>query len=330
LDWTVQFESPDSQDPDDVNVYADRGYENYYTNSVGDWLEGKALSLKVSAGGNLVPFSNAPIGHIFKLSSGATLKAFANATETTPSVVITHAALVRNYYRKAFAVFDSEEKAKAYHQGDDTKVLVFYKPGGAITPANPAWEPIAVASSLTQDPTEQGLEYTVADQELRDRALRASEVSDVISEATVRLYSRVQSIEGTVEGLLQAMDKLVASQVKTEEAIKRLASSNGKVVTQTTETANRIGTTNTKLQEMGEMVRNKLLPGVAAISQSTTIAASAASSVASCIGTDVSLTKFVRVKDTWVKRSRSSSSEFEEVDLDREEEALLAAPSPIG
>lgn len=138
LTWKVAFDGPNLMAGTlESGIYAESDYEGYYTDSVSDWANGKKLSLKTHAGGNLVPFPSARPQTVYRLDKAATLEYY---TSSSSKEKIAYAVLVPNYYQKAFAVFKDKAKATAYAtSGDSSNCLDYVSPGPVVSPDNPAW-----------------------------------------------------------------------------------------------------------------------------------------------------------------------------------------------
>lgn len=139
LIWRVQFEGPTIPSAvEQTAVYADSGWEGYFTDSVSDWASGQRLTLKMHTGGSAVPFSSAKTGVVYKLDSIASLKYY---KDNTSEGDIKYAVRIKGYYLAAFAVFSTITAAKKYiKSGDANDCLLYYKAGSAsVTPSNPAW-----------------------------------------------------------------------------------------------------------------------------------------------------------------------------------------------
>lgn len=124
----------------DTVIYADEGYDNYFTDSSSDVQGGTKLTLKAHEGGAVVPFSNASPEAVYKFSG--TKLAYCKATETaaTATGLVTHAVPIRNSATGGLFVFDTLDKARAYTKtGDVANCLTYVSPGPYVTPSNPGW-----------------------------------------------------------------------------------------------------------------------------------------------------------------------------------------------
>lgn len=117
---------------EEVLIFPQAGYENYFTDSSSDWAAGTKLSLKQKEGGALVPWDGAVPEAIYQFK-GTSLQYYDAATTLKP---ITHAVRIRNRGDGALAVFESLVKAQAYvSTGDEVNCLTFKQAGPFVTPA---------------------------------------------------------------------------------------------------------------------------------------------------------------------------------------------------
>nr|QYV43073.1 MAG: capsid protein [Solemoviridae sp.] len=144
-DWGVEFSDPKLRtDPTSIHaIYADSGYENYFTDSVSDWGSGKWLTLKHKQGGGVVPFSGAKTGLVYRFN-GKSLQAITY----TPSeaevpvrgfVSVRYGVIIRGYAVKGMACFNDYAKAQGYANGLDSQPMKYWEAGPKVLPDNPAW-----------------------------------------------------------------------------------------------------------------------------------------------------------------------------------------------
>lgn len=143
LHWTIELDSPvvPAKEIRAGTIYADSGFESYFTDSVSDWGSGKYLTLKAKEGGNAVTFAKAVTGVVYNLDPNAKLT-YNQSSGAARSIY--YGVAIKNYNDgKSLAVFEDISKAKQYAKTYDTsKCLVYYSAGDRITPANPAWTQI--------------------------------------------------------------------------------------------------------------------------------------------------------------------------------------------
>lgn len=173
LTWKVLFEGPAL--PRAVSsrfIYADAGYENYFTDSVSDWASGKKLTLKHAEGGSAVPFSDAAPATIYTLDDKAQLKYYkAGAADPVP---LKYAVRIPNYSVAAFAVFDDAAKAKLFKDGGDSaNCLDYVKAGPYVSPSNPVWVETLTAP---KPPSELELKIQRLEQQILDLNLKLGAV----------------------------------------------------------------------------------------------------------------------------------------------------------
>lgn len=139
LHYTILFDTPMlPKAAEDIyeTVYANSGFESYFTDSTSGWASGKILSLKHTAGGALVEFDGLTEGAIYMLDVKATLTAY---TSTGATVKVKYMTKIFGQ-DKHVIVFPGITEAKAYiHDKDVNHGLTFIKAGEVVTPSNPAW-----------------------------------------------------------------------------------------------------------------------------------------------------------------------------------------------
>jgi len=150
LDWIVEFSGPDMPSTtEEDTLYASDSYVPYFTDSVGDWVNGKFLTLKHEEGGGVVPFPQAMPGIVYKLDEKASLNYWVIAGGEYQKKAITHAVRIANYHAPALAVFPDVAAARKYaRSGDANHCTGFAKAGDWITPSNPAWHTVDSAYLL--------------------------------------------------------------------------------------------------------------------------------------------------------------------------------------
>lgn len=144
LDWTCQFEGMSMPvSVEQQHVYADAGFEGYHTTSTNDWANGDRLSVKHTAGGALVPFSDAESDTLYLLDKQAKLP---YKTENGGGF-ITHAVVIRDFPGRHFAVFADQASALKYmSSGNADDCLKYYSAGDAINPDNPPWTAVSASN----------------------------------------------------------------------------------------------------------------------------------------------------------------------------------------
>lgn len=151
LHWEVEFRDPSI--PTDKatggSIYADSGYENYFTDSSSDWADGKKLSLKHTQGGSMVPFTGIKPSVVYLLDPAAKLTYNTAKGEVRR---IYYGVEISGSTNRNMAVFESLQNAKKYAQkGDNTYCIDYYSAGAVVTPSNPAWSQQAVVDRTKVD-----------------------------------------------------------------------------------------------------------------------------------------------------------------------------------
>lgn len=148
LHWSVEFSSPRLPEvAESETIYAEDDYTPYFTDSSSDWADGKYLSLKERAGGNLVPFPGAKPGVVYKIDSKAVLQYKIGNGKVGN---ISYGVRIPNYYSSAMAVFDSLQNAIAFStSGNSAYCLPYYAAGDYVKPNNPAWTMVRSTVSKT-------------------------------------------------------------------------------------------------------------------------------------------------------------------------------------
>jgi hypothetical protein len=209
LKWTVRFSGPDIESTAETGslVYADPGYENYFTDSTSDWAGGNKLTLKHSEGGNAVRFSGAAAGVVYELDSHASLLAYSNAALSTTTRV-KWAVVAKDYTNGViFVVFNEKVKAQKYiKDGDLASALPYYGAGPYVVPENPAWTPLSSAAldfrirradRFTSPATEIAIKCDDASLSEEEEEEPRPPINDVLT----LLMSRLDSIENRLTQL---------------------------------------------------------------------------------------------------------------------------------
>lgn len=139
LGWTVHFSGPVIPTiTTEEAYYADDGWENYFTDSISDWANGKCLTLKMHQGGSAVRFSTMRVETVYRLDKSAKLNYYVDATNTDS---IKYGVRIPNYAGgPAIAVFKDKSRATSFaSSGNEAYCLPFFKAGDYVTPSNPAW-----------------------------------------------------------------------------------------------------------------------------------------------------------------------------------------------
>lgn len=127
-----------------VDIYADDGYENYFTDSSSDWAGGKKLTLKHKEGGSVVPFSSAQPETVYKINASVAEYYTSSSTKAT----FKYGVRIRNFAYPALCVFADLAKALEYAKsGDEANCLDWVAAGPWILPSSPSWSSNSLVSA---------------------------------------------------------------------------------------------------------------------------------------------------------------------------------------
>lgn len=138
--WCFEFSYPDlpsTEVPDD-EVFASA--PNYFTDSSGDWKDGKYLTFKWHEGGNIVEFPGAKPKTIYKVGANAQVSYYnSNGTvaKTEYAVCVTETTETGlPMLAPVKSLSDAQEWVK---NPSDNKLISYYYAGPWVTPENPPW-----------------------------------------------------------------------------------------------------------------------------------------------------------------------------------------------
>lgn len=147
LNWEVEFESPTLPRASvrAGTIYADSGYESYFTDSVSTWADGKKLTLKAKEGGSAVTFTGAVAGTVYSIDPSAKLKYQKDASTMGR---IRYGVPIPNFSNGlCLAVFDDLGRAKAFSKaGDSAYCLDYHAAGPTVSPTSPAWTAVTTVT----------------------------------------------------------------------------------------------------------------------------------------------------------------------------------------
>lgn len=152
--WTLEFSMPalpPELTPDASIIYASAG--NYFTDSSGDWKDGKYLTFKWHEGGNITAFPAAEALHLYKCTTNIGYYESNGVLKTTKWAVCAREQTEDS--QPMLIPMKDETNAKAYAKTPaDSLLLPYYAAGPWITPENPAW--LEQSSSLELNLTRTG------------------------------------------------------------------------------------------------------------------------------------------------------------------------------
>lgn len=130
LHWVVEFEGmdmqPESGGDQTDEIRPDNGWKHLFTTSDGSW-DSDVLTLKMTSGGGMVPFSSAKTNHIYKPKTGTIVP----YVKTDGSVgQIAYAVAIQSYATPGLAFCLTANDAKDYIKTGDAAKLVKYKAAG--------------------------------------------------------------------------------------------------------------------------------------------------------------------------------------------------------
>lgn len=139
--WAFEFaypELPQVVEPDASYITA--SYPNYFTDSSGDWKQGKYLTFKWHEGGNIVEFPHATPKNYYKIASEAKCNYYDANGDLKDCNFAVCTVETTETGMPMLAPVSSESNAKAYCAAPEDRYLIEYKdPGPWVTPENPPW-----------------------------------------------------------------------------------------------------------------------------------------------------------------------------------------------
>jgi len=148
LHWKIEFDGPDAPAESEENsIDPAPGWENIFTDSVSDWLNGKYLTFKEKEGGTVVPWVNLKSNVIYQTTENTHIPFF---TPGGPELECNWFSRMKGSeeYSNALVLHLTEADAIDYQKtGDKTKLVSFVKAGNYCRPSRPKLVAYRVVSS---------------------------------------------------------------------------------------------------------------------------------------------------------------------------------------
>lgn len=139
MKWTIEFQMPalpPESTPDQNMIFASA--PNYFTDSSGDWKDGKYLTFKWKEGGRIVSFPGGESKKPYKCTADIQYyKSNGTVAKTNWAVCVQE---TQEDGLPMLAPMESEDKAMAWCKSPSDQLFIsYYSAGPWITPENPPW-----------------------------------------------------------------------------------------------------------------------------------------------------------------------------------------------
>lgn len=174
LDWSFEFEGPEfapSSSGGKDHIKPDAGWHHLFTTSDGSF-DAERLTLKMTAGGSMVPFSAALPGYVYQPDGDTKISYYDEAKALKWCKYFT---LVQDYSLPGLVCHASAQDAKDYVQtGDKTKIIPYTAAGPWATPDVPSFVGVPAPDIKVTSNVVDQLTSRLAELEAELQSLRVS------------------------------------------------------------------------------------------------------------------------------------------------------------